>query len=634
LSARVGEAVLVGAAYAAAALLLMSPVLPAPASRVYGLPSDPLSEVWRLDQFASGEIGLIGNTESSQANAPSGVVIRRPLDASQPLYDGSAWLLARALGPILAYNVLVFGGLWTTAIAAYGALRAVGVGWPGSALAGALFSAAPNHLVEAQLHVSLTYVFMLPVLLALGVFVLSRPTLRRGGLFGCALGACGYVNPYLPLEAGVLGVGVALAGAATSARHRLRPTILAAAAAFAAALVVVSPLLAVAASAAETFPARPPSDVATFSLTLSDYVKRSAGTYVGIAGVALAVLGLAIGRVSRLVKVVCASVAFAGLAASLRPELSLAGLEIPMPSKVIHALVPYWRVFGRNEIVVSLGVACLAGIFVDRVASSPRRFASIAALGIAFVALLDIARAPPPPAADAGRDDPIAAWLAKGEGVVAEYPLFGFEHYEFGRYLFRQLAHGRPLFNGSIDGTLSADLASVASTSGPQLHPALALAGVRHVVAHERADLTGQPGLELERVFPDGSVGYAVRPAPAPAVVLIHGAYGVEPAADGSPFRWLGPDAELQVIADPDRSVAVTFDAVSYRIARRVGFGAAGSREILPSVTPVRLCVDVGTGRTTMLPISPTPPAEQLPGGDPRVASIGVLHVSARAGCA
>ena len=612
----------------------MWPVLTAPSARVYGLPSDPLAEVWRLDQFRTGEIDLIGDNVSHMANSPSGVSLRRPSDASQVLYDAPASLLAHLAGSVLAYNALVFGSLLTAALAAYGAMRALGVGWPGSAVAGALFSAAPVHLVEAQLHVSLSYVFMLPVLLALGVFVLSRPTPQRGGLFGCALGGCGYINPYLPLEAGVLAVGVALAGAVMArTRQRLTATLLAGLAAVAVALLVVSPLVAVAAFASLSLPARPPSDIATFSLTLADYVKRSAGTYIGLVGVALAAAGLAVGRVSRLLKVTCVSVALAGLAASLRPELSLLGVEIPMPSKAIHALVPYWRVFGRNEIVVSLAVACLAGIFVDRVISSTRHFSSIAALAIALVALLDIARAPPPPAADAGRDDPIAAWLVEGEGAVAEYPLFGFEQYDLGRYLFRQLVHGRPLFNGSIERTLSGELASVAGTPGPQLRSALAIAGVRHLVAHEGVDLRGHAGLEVEREFTDGSVGYAVRPAPAPAVVLIRGGYGVEPAADGSPFQWLGPDAELKVIADREDAIAVTFDAVSYRVPRHVRFGEAGSNDILPSVTRVSLCVDVGPTRTAILPISPTPPGEQLPGGDPRVASIGVFHASARGGC-
>jgi hypothetical protein len=75
-----------------ASLLLMGHVSLAPRDRIYGLPSDPLGEVWRLAQFDRGEIGLVGNSVSDQANAPSGVPLRRPADVSQVLYDVPAAL--------------------------------------------------------------------------------------------------------------------------------------------------------------------------------------------------------------------------------------------------------------------------------------------------------------------------------------------------------------------------------------------------------------------------------------------------------------------------------------------------------------------------------------------------------------
>ena len=107
-------------------------VAAAPSERVYGLPTDPLGEVWRLAQFDRGEIELIGDNVSHQANAPSGVPLRRPADASQVVYDVPASLLAKALGPVTAYNVLVFLAFLTTSLSAYLCFRWLGIGRAGA----------------------------------------------------------------------------------------------------------------------------------------------------------------------------------------------------------------------------------------------------------------------------------------------------------------------------------------------------------------------------------------------------------------------------------------------------------------------------------------------------------------------
>ena len=125
------------------------------------------------------------------ANAPSGVPVRRAIDATQVLYDVPAWLLVHMTGPVLAYNVLIFGWLWLTGLATYGSARALRIGFLGSAIAACLFVLAPVHLVEVELHVALSYAAPLPVLLALGIRTLDNPSPRRGVLIGTGVGACG-----------------------------------------------------------------------------------------------------------------------------------------------------------------------------------------------------------------------------------------------------------------------------------------------------------------------------------------------------------------------------------------------------------------------------------------------------------
>jgi hypothetical protein len=197
---------------AVVATLLMWPVLGAPHERVYGEPSDPLGEVWRLEQFRTGEIGLVGNRIADTANVPDGVELRRALDVTQALYDLPAVALVKLMPAVPAYNLLVWLALWTSAVAAAWALVRLGVRWEGALAGGIALMVAPVHMIEAQLHVGLAFTAPLPVVLAIGVGVRRRPSSRGGALLGAAAAACAYVTAYLSLQ--VLAVLVGLSAAA------------------------------------------------------------------------------------------------------------------------------------------------------------------------------------------------------------------------------------------------------------------------------------------------------------------------------------------------------------------------------------------------------------------------------------
>jgi hypothetical protein len=616
---------------------LLGPVLAAPADRVYGLPSDPLGEVWRLDQFDRGEIGLVDNGSTPAANAPSGVELRRPVDATQILYDVPAALGARLLGPVLAYNVLVLVAFWSAAMATYGAMRLFGIGVVGGVAAGALFSAAPVHVVEAQLHIGLAQVFMLPVLLFFGACALVRPTASRGALVGAVLGLCAYVTAYLLLEALVLAAGIVAAGVVMLVREpdRRRDLIRAAGAGAAVAAILISPLLFVLAVTGGEVGAnvRSLEDIAAFSLRVPDYVDRSQGSYIGLGILALAVAGLVVGRRSGYLHVVLGLSAAAGFLASLQPSVVLLGLQIPMPSRLIHALVPYWRVFGRVEIVVALCLACLAGLALDRLSGYRGRLGVVLAVAVLTIALADIVERPLQPAADLGRPNPLASQLGHGSGPLAEYPLWGFDNHRLGPYLFRQLRHGRPLLNGSVKDTVAGDLADAANTlTTPSARAALTLAGVREVVVHPEAEQPQGPGFRLEGTFPDGTALYAVSWSRRPAVASLRGAYGAEPGPDGTPFRWLEPGATVRVVARGSQRIEVTFDAVSPGVGRVASFGGV-DRSVSTAPTRIRLCVHTSARGTTSLPVETIPPPQRLAASDPRVSGLGVYHLAARVGC-
>jgi hypothetical protein len=571
------------------------------------------------------------------ANAPSGVDLRRPVDATQILYDVPAALAARLLGPVLAYNVLVLVAFWSAAMATYGAMRLFGIGVVGSVAAGALFSAAPVHVVEAQLHIGLAQVFMLPVLLFFGAYALVRPTSSRGALVGAVLGLCAYVTAYLLLEALVLAAGIVAAGVVMLVRepHQRHDLLRAAVAGAAVAVTLISPLLLVLALTGGEVGAnvRSLEDLAAFSLRVPDYVDRSQGSYIGLGILALAVAGLVVGRRSGYLRVVLGLSAAAGFLASLQPSVALLGLQIPMPSRLINALVPYWRVYGRVEIVAALCLACLAGLALDRLSGYRGRLGVVLAVAALTMALADVVERPLQPAADLGRPDPLASQLAHGSGPLAEYPLWGFDNYRLGPYLFRQLRHGRPLLNGSVKDTVAGDLADAANTlTTPSARAALTLAGVREVVVHPEAEQPQGPGFRLEGTFPDGTALYAVSWSRRPAVASLRGAYDAEPGPDGTPFRWLEPSATVRVVARGFQRIEVTFDAVSPGVGRAASIGGV-DRSVSTAPTRIRLCVHTSARGTTSLPVETVPPPQRLAASDPRVSGLGVYHLAARVGC-
>jgi hypothetical protein len=381
---------------------------------------------------------------------------------------------------------------------------------------------------------------------------------------------------------------------------------------------------------------RAPEEVATYSLAPSAYFQPTSHTYVGFFALGLALASLAFRPPGGWLRLSLALLAIVGFACSLRPGTSLVGLELPMPSELVHSVVPYFRVFARLAVLVSLAVAILAAFALDRLFAARQVVWSAAGGMLALAAAADLWRSLPDPAADLGSQDAVAEELAAGSGAVAEYPLFGFDNDRIGDYLLRQLRHTRPLLNGSVDGTLSATLADAAgSLRSPQARAALTLAGVTDVVVNPPAETPSGAGFAFLRRSGDGAALYSVAPAPGEvAVAAIAGAWPTEEAADGSPFSWLAPGARLEVATNAPGRVLVELDAVSHATGRLVSFGDAGVRPVALSPTRISICVQTGANGSATLPISSRPAAAPLPAGDPRVATIGVFHLVARAGCA
>jgi hypothetical protein len=321
----------------------------------------------------------------------------------------------------------------------------------------------------------------------------------------------------------------------------------------------------------------------------------------------------------------------AGFLVSLEPTLAVGALSLPMPSQVIHAVVPFWRLRPRGDRRCAVCLACAVGLALDRLARYRRPNGLVLAVALLALALTSSKGRRNPPG-DLGRRNALAEALSRKTGIVAEYPLWGFDNYQLGPYLFRQLRHGRPLFNGWMEGTLAGDLSFAASSpTAPEARDALTLAGVREIAVHPQAETPRDPAFRLEARFDDGTSLYEVAPSRQPAVGALRNAYGAERGPDGEPFWWLMPNADLVVAGRSGATVHVTFDAVSPGVPRNVSFGRT-TRAVNTAQTRIGFCIHL-PAEEAVLRVSTPPPPQRLAAGDPRVAGIGITHLPARAGC-
>jgi hypothetical protein len=123
-----------------------------------------------------------------------------------------------------------------------------------------------------------------------------------------------------------------------------------------------------------------------------------------------------------------------------------------------------------------------------------------------------------------------------------------------------------------------------------------------------------------------------VSPIEDPVIAGLRSSHPPQPGPDGTRFQWLSTPASLRVIAAIGGPVTVIFEAISAEIPRWVSFGAA-RRQVSTTPTAIRLCVHAANPGTATLPISSHPAPRRLPGGDPRVAGIGIYHLRAESGC-
>jgi hypothetical protein len=221
----------------------------------------------------------------------------------------------------------------------------------------------------------------------------------------------------------------------------------------------------------------------------------------------------------------------AGLIFAAPSPLLFFGHKVPMPSRLLFAIVPAFRVLGRWDFMLMAALIPLAALGLQTVwrALARRRIAvAVAAVGLAMVvSFLELALHPADPRFRSAPAPPeYAAVRQTPDGILADYPL-GYSD------VFRlwQRVHGHPLMNGAPEDT-TADYARLMllDPTQPGTAEALAFLGVTAIGIHPHAHvdaevLPGNPATDsayrLVGRFPDGASVWNVVARPAPALVML-----------------------------------------------------------------------------------------------------------------
>lgn len=678
------ETILALIGFSVLAVVLTWPLTPNIASAIFGPQGDSFGAIhWLWSLPAEGGLRLTGTSPVDLTGYPFGWLRGNGVNAQWLLVYGPAYFLSSIFGPIVAYNLVILSGLALSGAAMYWLARYIGTSPMVAAWAGIVFTMFPWHLERAQYHGSLVHLQWFPVLVIAVLAWRRRPDGLRAGLVGLSMLAVWLTSGYygliaLVLAAVLIGIAILVEGRRWGWITAFGRGFIAYAACMLAAVFVFAIGLlgggagggATSRSSAElgVYGARwwewlvpPGASDAVGGATGPWLLDRQHGSntsetglYVGLITIALA-LTWVIWRIARrrrmpqearyLLFALPATIV-AGVLFSLPHPMSVLGVEIPSPARLIYAIAPQFRVSSRMIVLVMVALVPMAALGLEVLRRSLtrrlpddglRRAAGVAGVGVVCVAsAAELTVVPGVPITDLSTPPQYTAVDALPPGGIAEYPLTGPEDVLMTEYLLWQTRHGRPLLNGGPAGTFAGDIrGGISRLDDPGTASSLAALGVRGVVVRppESAAETAPPGFEVVAREPNAVAVWKVTATPSAVAALGSGFGPGEPRPDAAAMHWLSePTGRVNLWAPSATTVRVVFDAASWSIPRRAvitGTSAGGCAFTAAGPAPREFVVRLPAGFSA-LDVTTQPGPGRLPDGRP--ASLYMSDWSVRPG--
>lgn len=594
-------------------LLLAWPVVMQPSTRIFGTEivgrqHDPFTVMWQFEH-------------------------KPPVSPyRQPLVDDVGWWLAREIGPVAAFNLIVLASFPLAAAATYALARYLALSHVGALIAALAFAFAPPHLAHAAYHPHIAQTHWTPLFVLALWACLDRGTMIRAALLVLSIVALSLSNLYAAFFAVIVApIAVATYWIASPTR-RLRPLLVTAGtlavtgSVGATAVCLWAPAVFAESARAVAAPIDilrhgawwwayfvPPVDHAVTGPIAARLWERTAigsGLLEQQLSISWALLVLAAcavwqwarDRVSRVrtatpgsvngaVPVLVCVAAWA-LWCSLAP-----GGDGPsaVPAAWLHPLLPMFRAYARLGIVVHLMIALLAGIAVTQwlaqrqplpAATYPRERLRRAARQLWPVLVMCVAfeYAPLPWRSRDVLPTQAHRWLAEQPGRM------------------RVLDCVRPdVANALIPWLMHRDVAFL-STAVPacdelEIAPTLAALGYTHVIA--RGDTReARRGLTSVRPFADAHV-FEVRATPAPIIVVDAPGFHEREGHGAERWQWLGQRGTWVLRNTTGAPLDVRLDVAleAFVQPRQLTIALDGQASATVDVDPVRRLFSLGPWR-------------------------------------
>ena len=535
-------------------------------STVIGRSSDAVGTVaWLYALQHEGGYHVLGQTHHTLTGAPFGWDGDNGYNIQWLLPYLPMYLGAKLFGTLTAHNLTLLTGYVLSGAAMYLLVRYLGCGRLVAAWAGLVYIVFPWHLARA-VHASLVHLEVLPLLLLAVVSATRKPTLRRFLLLAAAAAACWLTSGYYGGMAVVAAVAFAI-GASLAARERTRRLVVGATVAVVSGSFVIAAASELSGVGRGAGLHREAHDLAPWGLYPAELVVPAAHNFVferwtrpyyavhqhgsyyvettNYLGWLTILLGAAwvvgawwqrrsLERERKVLTAGLGAIFVVALLLAFPSPVSLFGHDVPMPSRLLQAIVPPFRTPSRWSALMMTALIPLAAFGLQAVARrvARRRRGPVLAPAIVVAAMamsfLELAFNPvvsreqttePPP-------EYIAAKQRVPKGPIAEYPMGPQLEYNFW-----QIVHGHPLLNTDAFGTPADDVQhAVVNPGSPGVAEQFALLGVRGVITHPTAlrwspnpfppnpDNWG-PGYRLADRAPDGSSTWVVTARPAPALI-------------------------------------------------------------------------------------------------------------------
>jgi len=353
------------------------------------------------------------------------------------------WPLEAALGPVVAWNLLLLGTIVVAGLLTYAWLRCLDAGPFGAALGGLLFALAPYRLEQSAGHLLGWMAILLPLALLAVERARAAPTPGRTHAWGAtaALAVASIpLSGQLHLALGAVPLVLAYAALRFS-RSSFAWTLAGSVAAVAIGLTIRYTLI----LGSPEEGGRSVSEVRRYSAEPVDFVNRwhaprsEEFVYLGWLTPALALAGLAI-----LLRRRRALALFLGVAA-LVPLLLALGTNLPGYATVWRHFPPlhFTRVPGRLLPIADLALAALAGFACADLVRRAGSRAAAAAAALLVLVVLDLAVQPLSATAADPDNGAYQALASSPPGRVLELPLFEPGQHYGSVYDYYQLQEGR-----------------------------------------------------------------------------------------------------------------------------------------------------------------------------------------------